>query len=110
MGKRVLFVMEDPSELSSMKTMLAPLSGELELPFVAKAEEALAVLDQSPIDVILSGIHLTGMGGLELLAEVKRRAPMWLGSPLPAVRIASRSCRRWKWRTSLFRRPLPQKY
>lgn len=85
MGKRVLFVMEDPSELSSMKTMLAPLSGELELSFVAKAEEALAVLDQSPIDVILSGIHLTGMGGLELLAEVKRRAPH-------VARIASSGC------------------
>ena len=75
MEKRVLFVMEDPSELSSLQTMLAPLSGEWELSFVAKAEEALAVLDQPPVDVILSGIHLTGMGGLELLAEVKRRAP-----------------------------------
>lgn len=85
MGKRVLFVMEDPSELSSLQTMLAPLSGEWELSFVAKAEEALAVLDQSPVDVILSGIHLTGMGGLELLAEVKRRAPH-------VARIASSGC------------------
>ena len=85
MGKRMLFVMEDPSELSSLKTMLAPLSGEWELSFVAKAEEALAILDQSPVDVILSGIHLTGMGGLQLLAEVKRRAPH-------VTRIASSGC------------------
>lgn len=49
------------------------------------AEEALAVLGRSPVDVILSGLHLTGMGGFELLAEVKRRAPR-------VIRIASSSC------------------
>ena len=82
MKKRVLFVLDEPSAIASLQTMLAPLSDEWEMEFVAKAEEALAVLAHSTVDVILSGIHLTGMGGLQLLAEVKCRAPR-------VIRIAS---------------------
>jgi len=85
MKKRVLFVMAEPGALASLETMLAPLSDEWEMEFVDKEEEALAVLAQSTIDVILSGIHLSGMGGLQLLAEVKSRAPR-------VIRIASSSC------------------
>ncbi|MCX5723830.1 MAG: response regulator [Nitrospirae bacterium] len=85
MKKRVLFVLAEPSDLASLRTMLAPLSDEWEMEFVLKEEEALAVLAQSTIDVILSEIHLTGMGGLQLLTEVKSRAPR-------VIRIASSSC------------------
>jgi HD-like signal output (HDOD) protein len=83
-GRRVLFVLAEPSASASLQAMLAPLSDEWEMEFVVKAEEALAVLGQSPVDVILSDIHLAGMGGLQLLAEVKRRAPC-------VIRIASSS-------------------
>ena len=83
--KRVLFVLAEPSALASLQAMLVSLSNEWEMEFVAKAEEALTVLDRSPVDVILSSIHLPGMGGLQLLAEVKRRAPH-------VIRIASSSC------------------
>lgn len=109
MKKRVLFVVADPVALASMQTMLAPLSDEWEMEFVAKEEEALAVLAQSTVDVILSSIHLAGMGGLQLLTEVKSRAPR-------VIRIASSSCAHsativsdWKWRTSLFRCHLRQR-
>lgn len=85
MKKRVLFVLDEPSAVASLQTMLVPLSDEWEMEFVVKAEEALAILAQSTVDVILSGIHLTGMGGLQLLAEVKSRAPR-------VIRIASSSC------------------
>lgn len=83
--KRILFVLAEPTALASVQTMLIPLSDEWEMEFVAKEEEALATLAQSPVDVIVSGIHLTGMGGLELLAKVKSRAPR-------VIRIASSSC------------------
>ncbi|MEK7236776.1 MAG: response regulator [Nitrospirota bacterium] len=85
MKKRVLFVIAEPEARTSLQAMLAPLSDEWEMEFVAKEEEALAVLAHSTVDVILSGIHLTGMGGLQLLAEVKRRAPR-------VIRIATSSC------------------
>ena len=69
MKKRVLFVLDEPSAIASLQTMLAPLSDEWEMEFVSKAEEALAVLAHSTVDVILSGIHLTGMGGLQRSIE-----------------------------------------
>lgn len=68
-----------------MQAMLASLSDEWEMEFVTKEEEVLAVYEQSPVDVILSDIHLTGMGGIQLLAEIKRRTPH-------VIRIASSSC------------------
>lgn len=85
MKKRVLFVIAEPEALASLQAMLTPLSDEWEMEFVGEEEEALAILAQSTVDVILCGIHLTGMGGLELLAEVKNRAPR-------VIRIASSSC------------------
>jgi DNA-binding NtrC family response regulator len=85
MKKRVLFVLAEPAALASLQSMLAPLSDEWEMEFVGKEDEALAILAESTVDVILSGIHLTGMGGLELLAEVKCRAPR-------VIRIASSGC------------------
>ncbi|MEO5954364.1 MAG: response regulator [Nitrospiraceae bacterium] len=85
MRKRVLFVIGEPATLASLQSMLAPLSNEWEMEFVAKEEDALAILAQSSVEVILSDIHLTGMGGLQLLAEVKSRAPR-------VIRIASSSC------------------
>ncbi len=83
--KRMLFVVAEPEALASLQSLLTLLSSEWDMEFVAKEEEALAILAQSSVDVILSDIHLTGMGGLQLLAEVKRRAPR-------VIRIASSSC------------------
>ncbi|MCX5723829.1 MAG: hypothetical protein NTX84_04785 [Nitrospirae bacterium] len=75
MKKRVLFVLANPSDIATMKAMVAPLSGEWEMEFVLKKEEALAVVAQSTVDVILASIYLTGMGALQLLTEVKEQAP-----------------------------------
>ncbi|MEQ1563153.1 MAG: response regulator, partial [Nitrospiraceae bacterium] len=83
--KRILFVVAEPAALSALQSLLTPLSNEWDMEFVANEEEALATLAQSPVDVILSDIHLRGMGGLQLLAEVKRRAPR-------VIRIASSRC------------------
>lgn len=83
--KRMLCVVAEPAALATMQTMLASLLDEWVMEFVFKEEEALAILAQSSVDVLLSDIHLTGMGGLQLLAEAKRRAPQ-------VIRIASSSC------------------
>ena len=85
MKKRVLFVVNEPSAVTAFRAMLIPLADEWEMECVAAEEEALAMLAQSPVDVVLSDIHLPGMGGLQLLAEVKRRTPH-------VIRIASSSC------------------
>ena len=39
------------------------------------AEEALAKLDQQPVDLMILDISMPGMGGLECIAEARRRYP-----------------------------------
>ncbi|MEW6272024.1 MAG: sigma-54 dependent transcriptional regulator [Thermodesulfobacteriota bacterium] len=42
---------------------------------VASGEEALAVLRARGFDLVLSDVRMAGLGGLELLAEIRRRSP-----------------------------------
>ncbi len=35
--------------------------------------EALAALDEGPVDLIVSDLHMPGMDGLELVSQVRRR-------------------------------------
>lgn len=83
--KRILLVDGDPAALRLLQQELAVLRETCDLNFVAGAAEALALLEQSTYDVVLTDIHLGGMGGLELLAEVKRRYPQ-------VVRLAYSGC------------------
>ena len=83
--KRILLVDGDPAALRLLQQELAVLREACDLSFVAGAAEALALLEQSTYDVVLTDIHLGGMGGLELLAEVKRRYPQ-------VVRLAYSGC------------------
>lgn len=85
MRKRALFVVPEASAGASLQALWAPLSDEWELEVVATAAEALSCLGASPVDVIVSDMHLIGMGGRQLLAEVRRRAPR-------VIRIASSAC------------------
>jgi HD-like signal output (HDOD) protein/CheY-like chemotaxis protein len=68
-----------------MHAISTSFSNEWNIELVVKEEEALAILAKSPVDVIVSDLNLTGMGGLKLLGEVKRCAPH-------VIRIASSNC------------------
>ena len=46
-----------------------------EIVTVNSVASALAVLDQRPVDLVLSDFKMPGMTGLELLAEARRRQP-----------------------------------
>ncbi len=76
--KRVLFVDDEPMVLQLLHATMAPLRAEWELEFVSSGEQALASLERQPADVVLTDIHLVGMGGLQLLGEVKARYPQTL--------------------------------
>ena len=41
----------------------------------ATAEEALALLEREPVEVVLSDVQMPGMNGLSLLSEIRRRYP-----------------------------------
>lgn len=69
---RVLIIEDEPTLRSSMARGLARLS-EVAVVDSATLEGALALIDQSPPDVILSDIDLPDRSGLELLGELGRR-------------------------------------
>ena len=73
--KRILFV-EDNAILLQMYAMM--LDRERDGWDVATAEDgqkALEIMAQAPFDVVVSDMRMPGMGGVELLGEVRRQYP-----------------------------------
>jgi len=55
--------------------MLQPMREEWSMYFATTGEEALAILEQRPMDVVVSDMRMPGMDGSQLLAEVARLYP-----------------------------------
>jgi two-component system chemotaxis response regulator CheY len=49
-------------------------------------KEGLEILRKEKVDIVLTGIHMPEMGGLEMLAEMRKQAAL---RDLPAVVVAS---------------------
>jgi len=71
MAERILLVDDDPSLLRVTEKQLSDAGYAVTA--VAGGEEALAVVGDGRIDLVLSDIQMPGMDGLALLAEIKRR-------------------------------------
>jgi len=72
---RILFVDDDPNLLEGLKRTHRPHRHVWEMTFAKSAQEALTLLAEIPVDVILTDFRMAGMSGLDLLREVKRRYP-----------------------------------
>ena len=69
--RNVLIVDDDPDVLSMLERLLKKLEYN---PFVAKnGEEAVQIIDRNKIDVVVSDLVMSEMGGMELLKRVKSR-------------------------------------
>lgn len=68
---RVLAVDDEASASKLLSALLRP-AGYL-CAAAQSGEQALAAMDQEPFDAIISDLGMPGMGGMELLAEVRRR-------------------------------------
>ena len=75
MKRHVLFVDDDPLLLQGLKRMLWSLRGEWEMYFVEDGQRALDLLQQRPIEVIISDMLMPGMDGAELMKQVWKRYP-----------------------------------
>ena len=73
--KRILFVDDEPKILDGLRRMLRSMREQWDMEFVSSAPEALARLDTSPFDVIVSDMRMPGIDGLQLLQEVRKRHP-----------------------------------
>ncbi len=75
MSKKILFVDDEPSILG-IYGMLGPFIGEdCSVLTASGGEEALRLMEEQAIDVLVSDLTMPSMSGLELLAEVAQRYP-----------------------------------
>lgn len=75
MKKQVLFVDDEPLVLEGLKRMLRPLRHEWDMHFAGGGEEALALMDRTPIQVVVSDMRMPRMNGAQLLNLVMKRHP-----------------------------------
>lgn len=74
-AKRVLFVDEDTTTVATLRQAFAPDRSAWDTVFVQSCEEALAQLEASRFDAIVSDLALARMDGSQLLAQVRERHP-----------------------------------
>ena len=75
MMPRLLFVDDDPRLLRGIQRALSFKCDEWEMSFASGGAEALALLERTNIDVVISDLRMPGMDGVEFLTEVKLRYP-----------------------------------
>lgn len=75
MKTRVLFIDDDEMVLASMKRVLYPMEQEWEMGFVDSGPKALAILAETPFDIVISDMLMPGMTGTQLLDEVTKLCP-----------------------------------
>jgi HD-like signal output (HDOD) protein len=73
--RRVLFVDDDPRILEGLRRMLRSQKQAWEIAFASSGEAALALMEASPFDVIVSDMRMPGMDGAALLANVREAYP-----------------------------------
>jgi len=71
----LLFVDDEPQVLQGLQRQLRTMRHEWQMHFVASGPEALALLETTPVDVLITDIMMPGMDGAQLLAEVSKRYP-----------------------------------
>lgn len=72
---QVLFVDDDPMVLNGLKRLMRPLRDAWDARFAEGGEQAIAMLEDRPADVVVSDMRMPGMNGAELLTCVMARWP-----------------------------------
>lgn len=72
---RILFVDDEPLMLQGLRNLLWKDKPRWDLVFAEGGKEALALLDSSSFDLIISDMQMPGMDGPELLTTVSNRHP-----------------------------------
>jgi HD-like signal output (HDOD) protein/ActR/RegA family two-component response regulator len=75
MKRNILFVDDDPIMRELFATVLQAEPERWEVTTAESGEAALPLLDTTPFDIVVSDMRMSGMDGVTLIREVKRRSP-----------------------------------
>lgn len=73
--KGILFVDDEPNILSGIRRMLRSLRSHFDFYFAESGHEALQLMEENNIQVVVSDMRMPGMDGAEFLTEVQLRHP-----------------------------------
>jgi len=71
----ILFVDDEPNILDGLQRMLRSMRRDWQMTFAGSGNEALDLLKEKSIDVIVSDMKMPGIDGARLLGEVRERYP-----------------------------------
>lgn len=71
----VLFVDDEPRILDGLRRQLRPLRMEWSMRFAESAEQGLAMLEETPADVVVADMRMPGMSGSAMLRLVQAKWP-----------------------------------
>ena len=69
--RKILFVDDEPNILNSLKRLLRSKKNIWDMSFAISGEEALRIINQQKIDIIVSDMRMPEMDGVELLKRIK---------------------------------------
>ncbi len=75
MKHQILFVDDEPRILEGLKRMLRPMRRDWEMSFANGGKEALAFLEHTAVDVVVSDVRMPVINGVQLLTQVKNLYP-----------------------------------
>ncbi len=75
MSPTVLFVDDDEDVLAGLRLSLRRHRNDYRLLFASSADEAIALLDTEPVDMVISDMRMPDRSGADLLEEVRFRHP-----------------------------------
>jgi HD-like signal output (HDOD) protein len=94
--KNIVFVDDERELLDGLRARLYKHRNSWNMKFVESGEEALAVFEKEPVDLLVSDVRMPGMDGGQLLAAVKQRWPKTMriivsgySDPVQAARLTS---------------------
>jgi len=73
MAIKILFVDSDPKVLQGLKRILHSQRPEWEMTFVESGLKALELMEQVPVDVVVTDLRLPGIDGIKLLDTVRKQ-------------------------------------
>jgi HD-like signal output (HDOD) protein len=94
--KNIVFVDDERELLDGLRARLYKHRRDWSMKFVESGEEALAIFEKEPVDLIVSDVRMPGMDGGQLLGAVMQRWPKTMriiisgySDPVQAARLTS---------------------